>query len=572
MLYARAALPRMERANYASTEKLTWDQWHRRYGHISISTLQTLEKEKLVNGLSIDQSSIPSKSCRACIEAKQAHQPFPQEAENRSQIPGERFMTDVWGPARATSIGGWKYYISFCDNSIRYFVAIFLKNKGEAAQRIKEHVAKVKQKFGKAPAFMRADNGKELINDEVIRFCKSEGITIEATAPYSPSQNRVAERFNRTLIELICAMLIAKGLPTFLWDKAVSHATYIRNRSPTRTLKGKTPYEAWTGKKPNVSHFREFRSDIWVLDESKNRSKLAPKSKMIFMGFLEGSKAVRYWDKEGRAVRVSRNFAFNKGEELKELQVIEIPGLEAEGEGTEGSAPQIASVTQIKQIQDDPKPSDDQNSHNLRTRANKIDYRQLNDPKPITRKQLTPEIPKIDKPNKEWANLAFEKIILEEKEFGFQVEEDCPKTVKEAVDSDEGEKWRKAMEEELETLKTMGTWTLQDLPKDRKAIGCKWVFVRKRDNMGNIIQWRARLVAQGFSQKPGTDYNNDGTFAPVMRFETLRTLLAYAAVNKLKLRQFDVKGAYLNSYLNETIYMNQPPNFEDGSGKVCLLK
>ena len=150
-------------------------------------------------------------------------------------------------------------------------------------------------------------------------------------------------------------------------------------------MKGKTPYEAWTGKKPNVSHFREFGSDVWVLDESKNRSKLAPKSKkMIFVGFLEGSKAVRYWDKEGRAVRVSRNFAFNEGEELKELQVIEIPGLEAEGEGTEGSAPQAASVTQIKQIQDDPKPSDDQNSHNLCTQANKIDYQQLNDPKLIT--------------------------------------------------------------------------------------------------------------------------------------------------------------------------------------------
>ena len=105
---------------------------------------------------------------------------------------------------------------------------------------------------------------------------------------------------------------------------------------------------------------------------------------------------------------------------------------------------------------------------------------------------------------------------MEEKKFGFLVEEDCPKTVKEAVDLDEGEKWRKAMEKELETLKTMGTWTLQDLPKDQKAIGCKWVFVRKRDNMGSIIQWRARLVAQGFSQKPRTNYNNDGTFAPVM--------------------------------------------------------
>ena len=189
-------------------------------------------------------------------------------------------------------------------------------------------------------------------------------------------------------------------------------------------------------------------------------------------------------------------------------------------------------------------------------------------------KQLTPDIPKIDKPSKieEWANLAVEQIILEQKEFGFLVEEDCPNTVKEAIDSEEGEHWRKAMEEEMDTLRKMGTWTLKDLPEDQKVIGCKWVFIRKRNEFGKIIQWRARLIAQGFSQKPGTNYNNNGTFAPVMRFETLRTLLTYTAVKKLKLRQFDIKGAYLNKYLNETIYMNQPPNFKDGSEKVCLLE
>ena len=137
---------------------------------------------------------------------------------------------------------------------------------------------------------------------------------------------------------------------------------------------------------------------------------------------------------------------------------------------------------------------------------------------------------------------------------------------------EEGEHWRKAMEEEVDTLKRMKTWTLEELLEDRKAIGCRWVFVRKRNEMGDIFQWRARLVTQGFSQKPGTDYNNNETFASVMRFETLHSLLAYVAINKLKLRQFHVKGAYLHSYLDETIYMNQPPSFEDNSGHVCLLE
>ena len=113
MPYARATLPRKERLNYASMEKLTWDQWHQQCGHISISALQLLDKENLVNGLEINQSSIPSKSCDVCNEAKQVHWPFPQEAKNKSKIKGEHFMTDVWGPAHVTSIGGWKYYISF---------------------------------------------------------------------------------------------------------------------------------------------------------------------------------------------------------------------------------------------------------------------------------------------------------------------------------------------------------------------------------------------------------------------------------------------------------------------------
>src|SRR5688572_12212394 len=97
---------------------------------------------------------------------------------------------------------------------------------------------------GCRPSYMRFDNGRELINEKLINFAREEGITIEPTAPYSPSQNGVAERFNRTLMELARAMLFEKGLPEFLWDEAVAHAAYLRNRAPTRALKGKTPYEA----------------------------------------------------------------------------------------------------------------------------------------------------------------------------------------------------------------------------------------------------------------------------------------------------------------------------------------
>jgi hypothetical protein len=190
---------------------------------------------------------------------------------------------------------------------------------------------------------MRIDNGRELIKEEIIEFCKVEGITIETTAPYSPSQNGVAERFNRTLIELVRAMIIGRNLPIFLWDEAVAYATFIRNRSPTRALKGKTPYEAWNKKKPDVTFLREFGSEVWVLDESRNRSKLEAKAKkVVFVGIMEGSKAIRYWDKDSRAIKVSRNFTFSENGELKELQVTEISGLSAEGENTLTTASQTA--------------------------------------------------------------------------------------------------------------------------------------------------------------------------------------------------------------------------------------
>jgi hypothetical protein len=392
-------------------------------------------------------------------------------------------------------------------------------------------------------------------------------------------------------------MLIAKGLPPFLWDEAARHATYLRNRAPTRALSGMTPYEAWHGKKPDISHLREFGCDVWVLDESLNKSKLAPKSnKMVFVGFEDGSKAVRYWDKATRRVKVSRNVVFNENDEAL---VGDVPGISAEGEDEEDPAstpaPKDAQAsnadTQTSNAQAHAK--DESDTRNLRTKA-RIDYKQLNNPsirQPPTQRtsgftiRIPPTIPPdIARPTeaskaktleRNKANLAIDALrrnIQEEGEYAFRAsEEDLPKDYEDAIRGDEGEKWKAAMDEEIEMLGKMGTWRLEDLPTDRKPVGCRWVYAKKRNEYGEVIKYKARLVAQGFSQKPGTDFSNDGTFAPVMRFETLRTLLAFSAIHNLKLRQLDVKGAYLHGRLNEIIYMAQPPGYHDGSGRSCLL-
>ena len=132
-----------------------------------MTTLHCISKEGIVDGLSIDQSTMPSNTCEACIQAKQTHKPFPREAENRSQEPGERVMSDVWGPARVESIGKWTWYISFVDDCTRHSNVLFMKQKSEATGKIKEHLTKIHRQFSKWPKWMRIDNGKELINEKI---------------------------------------------------------------------------------------------------------------------------------------------------------------------------------------------------------------------------------------------------------------------------------------------------------------------------------------------------------------------------------------------------------------------
>jgi hypothetical protein len=126
------------------------------------------------------------------------------------------------------------------------------------------------------------------------------------------------ERFNRTLIELVRAMLISRNLPSFLWAEAVAHAAYIRNRAPTKALDGKTPHEVWTGEKPDVSHLREFGSNVWVLKEGIKLSKLELQSKKVtFVGFEDRPKAIQFFDAAKRQIRVLRNFIFTEKEPEK---------------------------------------------------------------------------------------------------------------------------------------------------------------------------------------------------------------------------------------------------------------
>ena len=141
-----------------------------------------------------------------------------------------------------------------------------------------------------------------------------------------------------------------------------------------------------------------------------------------------------------------------------------------------------------------------------------------------------------------------------------------PNSFAEAV---KDEKWRNAMKEEIQALEDNGTWTTEDLPLGKKAIGCKWIYKIKYNSDGSIERHKARLVIHGNRQVEGVDYNE--TFAPTAKMVTVRTFLAIAAAKNFQLHQMDVRNAFLHGDLEEEVYMKLPPGFEKKSpGKVLL--
>jgi transposase InsO family protein len=189
-------------------------------------------------------------------------------------------FTDVWGPSRTRGIRGERYFITFTDGAKRYRKIVTMKKKSEAEQHVMDYTEFILTQTGKRCKGFRFDGGGEYLAKSLRDQLATKGIQIEPTAPYSPQQNGVSERLNRTILERTRAMLISHGLPDFLWPQAVIYATYIINRSPLASLKANiTPHEAFWGDKPDVSRMQEFGTTCWVLLQGQKQSKIAAKSK-----------------------------------------------------------------------------------------------------------------------------------------------------------------------------------------------------------------------------------------------------------------------------------------------------
>lgn len=311
--YAMAA-----QVSETTTPELDVDVWHRRMGHLGEDNVRKLAK--MVEGMKIKVRTTVG-VCEACLEGKQHRQPSHKPA-TRAKEPLELVHSDLCGPIEPTTYGGASYYVLFTDDFTRmtHIYPLRKKSSGDVLERFKEYRPEVEKQTGKEIKRLRTDGGGEYekwMGDHL----KGSGIIHETTAPYSPDQNGVAERANRTIMERVKAIIAEAKLDKRLWMEIADTVVYLKNRSPTSAI-ATTPYELWHGVKPNLSHLRIIGSTAYVHIPKEKRVKLDTHShKGILVGY-GGTNQYKVWDLTRNDVVVSRDVVFIEGKSVSQTPAI----------------------------------------------------------------------------------------------------------------------------------------------------------------------------------------------------------------------------------------------------------
>eukprot|EP00253_Pinus_taeda_P028506 PITA_28506 len=255
--------------------------WHERFGHLNYRSLQHLCKENMVTGLPM--VSCRDGVCSGCVLGKHHRDSFDKRASWHASAPLQLVHSDLCGPLPVASFSGCKYFLTFIDDFSRRTWVYFLKLKSEVFDTFLAFKAFVEKPSGHQILKLRTDNGGEYVKNTFINFCTENGIQMQHTVPYTPQQNGVAERKNRTLKEMANCMLQSKGPSLSFWAEAINCANYIINRTPTKVLKNITSQEAWSSIKPDVSHFRVFGSEAWAHIPDEKHKALEPKSENVLL-------------------------------------------------------------------------------------------------------------------------------------------------------------------------------------------------------------------------------------------------------------------------------------------------
>lgn len=546
---------------------------HRRACHTGVQTLNKMVSTGCANGLKqLQTQKVDYDVCNECCAGKATAVPHPRVEKQKRDIL-ELVHTDVVGPIDPPSLTGERYLIAVVDDASGAVWTKGMKKRVSVPESLMAILEAAENKTGKRLGGVRSDRAKEYMCAVLKSYYDTKGIEHQATPPYSPESNGRAERINRTVFQRARAILSELYLITeihnynSLWHEAVSTVVYVHNRVLTNSthtsLRDKTPYEIITGTKPDLAHLRIFGSQVKVKKPKRfvNGKLGARVWDGIHVGYEGANGTYRIFIPSLQRVVISKDVIF--------MEKLYHPVTRSNHQ------PEVGISHFDNSEQDEvPLPAS--------IHAEEIGGRNVGSEEPVqvpAERSIARDRPRRQtrKPERyqDGSMLAF----LTAQDIQSNSDQFVPESFQKAMESQDCAKWIDAMSEEMNSIIKNDVFVVQDLPPGRKTVRCKWVYGLKTDANGNVVRQKARLVAKGFTQVAGVDYQD--VFAPVTKFETLRFLLAYTAVNDLELEQIDIKTAFLNGKLEEDIFMDPPPlpeslrgafNSDAWEGKVWKLQ
>jgi len=544
------------------SEKQSMELWHRRLGHVGTKTIQ--KTAETASGILLSNSDA-IKDCIPCHTGKVPRESFPESGHIATRSL-DVVVCDLAGPMEVPTSKGAKYFVVLRDLYSMYTKVYLLSKKEDFMTVVKEYVELTERVLDLKIVYLRSDNDSVLCSTENDAWFKTRGIQRQKTVPYTPQQNGTAERAIRSIKEMANTLLqdaqiyMGMDLHASLWGEACLTAAYIYNRTYKYNLNA-TLYEKLFKHKPAVGHLKAFGCPAYTFVHKDNRDGPfdSHKELKIFVGYPDNVKGWKFYDPSTSKFSVAESVLFLENNVMEENNK---KGSTLEGEST--SKASVMELPEFFQIQDtdniqetinnimpiEKQPiqgtDDIQDSMSIKNVVRKV---KKDRPEPT---RLQPS--RTQRPRDEWeGNLFF--ALAKVRNTGW------PQTYDEALSSEHSDKWLEAIDTEMKSIIDNNTFELTDLPQGRKAIGVRWVLSVKPAVGETPERYKARLVGQGFSQIAGIDYQD--TYAPTSRVAAIRTFFAVVASQGLSMLQIDAVTAFLNSNLNEEIYLRQPAGFID---------
>ena len=476
----------------------------------------------------------------------------------RAYAPFDLVHSDVWDPCPVVSPIGFWYFVMFVNDYSRTTWIYLMKNRSELFSNFRALYAEIHTHFFVSVHNLRSNNAKEYLFEQFQSLMLQNDILHQTSCVDTPSQNGVAERKNRHLLETARTLLFQMHVHKHFWADTISTACFFINRMPSSVLNWATPFQTLF---PHKSLFpiepQVFGCTCFVRDVRLHVSKLDHKSlKYIFLSYSRVQKEYRCYCPTLRRYFVSTNVKFfettpfslsssitSQGED-DDLLVYTIAS-PVPPAPTSAPIPVKPLITQIYSRRQNPPDS------SLTSATSSSDAVQNDDLLIALRKskrQCAHSISSFATYNH-----------LSSSSCSFIATLDLislPHTVREAL-SHPG--WHSAMVEEMQTLDDNGTWNKVQLPAGKKVIACRWDFTVKVNPYGLVARLKAQLVAKGYAQTYGVDYSN--TFSPVAKMTSVRLFISPTATYNWDLHRLDIKNVFLHGDLQEEVYMEQPLRF-----------